>query len=539
MKYIFVPMYARNVYFEDEAEAFLINLQEKAANANVKKWVTSNLRNYIINKEKLPKLSPAFKRQIAQHPDKFPKWLVEKASTQDIYSVDVGSLLRFSHVVDYLNTLTSNVTNMSVEEAVKQTAKWDADLRKRKEDVSREKKTIAEETGVTVVYRLPNGYSFVSVDSKDALKREGDLMGHCVGGAGYYKQVKSGATKIYSLRDTNNKPHVTIEYNVRNKKIEQIKGKENEPPVKKYRPAVLKFISDNPKLPVHAVDSKDLSEMGWLFDEETSKFIDLATTKDIDVSNFELDYATLYEDLHSITADNVKLRYANFACGRIDASYDVIIEDCCLSIGKIQAENVVLSDEDASGELEIGEIKCDNISVYCSTHTKIIASNCVVENNITDGQSVMVIASGSDIKRLICKSSRIAIEDNVHIEKFESEDEETWPFFSIGKNVTFGNLDCTYAGIDEELILPDNLTVTGTLTFDIYDLPETVGKNVKCHKLLITDCVSQYPAKDSQYQQLKKLLEGGIQYDDAAIDGTLVYEKMRQLAPNVKIREVT
>ncbi len=44
---------------------------------------------------------------------------------------------------------------------------------------------------------------------RDALKYEGDTMGHCVGG--YCADVASGATRIYSLRDAKGQPHVTIE----------------------------------------------------------------------------------------------------------------------------------------------------------------------------------------------------------------------------------------------------------------------------------------------------------------------------------------
>ena len=44
---------------------------------------------------------------------------------------------------------------------------------------------------------------------KDALKYEGDTMGHCVGG--YCDDVASGKSRIYSLRDKKGQPHVTIE----------------------------------------------------------------------------------------------------------------------------------------------------------------------------------------------------------------------------------------------------------------------------------------------------------------------------------------
>jgi hypothetical protein len=44
---------------------------------------------------------------------------------------------------------------------------------------------------------------------KDALKYEGDTMGHCVGG--YCDRVADGSTRIYSLRDAKGRPHVTVE----------------------------------------------------------------------------------------------------------------------------------------------------------------------------------------------------------------------------------------------------------------------------------------------------------------------------------------
>lgn len=44
---------------------------------------------------------------------------------------------------------------------------------------------------------------------EDALKYEGDTMGHCVGG--YCDDVASGKSRIYSLRDRKGQPHTTIE----------------------------------------------------------------------------------------------------------------------------------------------------------------------------------------------------------------------------------------------------------------------------------------------------------------------------------------
>jgi PcfJ-like protein len=49
----------------------------------------------------------------------------------------------------------------------------------------------------------------ISKELQDALKYEGDTMGHCVGG--YCPDVMEGRSRIYSLRDAKGQPHVTIE----------------------------------------------------------------------------------------------------------------------------------------------------------------------------------------------------------------------------------------------------------------------------------------------------------------------------------------
>lgn len=114
----------------------------------------------------------------------------------------------------------------------------------------------------------------------DALKYEGETMGHCVGG--YCPDVVEGRSKIYSLRDKKGQPHVTIEvkpgvenpsitegefrgqkrFIVNNKgtgfptieeaqqyareistpEIVQIKGKANRAPNPEYLPAVQDFV---------------------------------------------------------------------------------------------------------------------------------------------------------------------------------------------------------------------------------------------------------------------------------------------------------
>lgn len=107
---------------------------------------------------------------------------------------------------------------------------------------------------------------------RNALKYEGDTMGHCVGG--YCDEVMAGQSRIFSLRDAKGEPHVTIEtapsWDVKSfadeypgvpadeladlreewlrinevapDDIVQIKGKQNRKPNAEYLPFVRDFV---------------------------------------------------------------------------------------------------------------------------------------------------------------------------------------------------------------------------------------------------------------------------------------------------------
>jgi hypothetical protein len=90
---------------------------------------------------------------------------------------------------------------------------------------------------------------------EDALKYEGDTMGHCVGG--YCPDVYEGSSRIFSLRNKKTgEPHVTIETspsstnsvramregNPTDFDIVQIKGKANKAPKEEYLPFVQDFV---------------------------------------------------------------------------------------------------------------------------------------------------------------------------------------------------------------------------------------------------------------------------------------------------------
>jgi len=86
-----------------------------------------------------------------------------------------------------------------------------------------------------VVYRFGDGWYMVELDNYNDLATEGNKMNNC--SASYWDKVETDKTRMFSLRDPNNNPHVTIELN-RNNDIVQTRGNSNSVPSPKLQQKV-------------------------------------------------------------------------------------------------------------------------------------------------------------------------------------------------------------------------------------------------------------------------------------------------------------
>ena len=220
-------------------------------------------------------------------------WLKKQDPTTQLLDASSTRSLGFDHVLDFLHQsdLTpEQLKHVSVPDAVRMTSDWNTRMARQQAD--QEAEALAAGTklhkeypdgmkwvqigGHTAEDGLPPGYrieqnkntglhdlhddqtgehrgTYADPDSaaqaawkgqvEAGLNAEGKAMGHCVGG--YCDDVAQG-TKIYSLRDKNGQPHVTIEatpgQDIEADSIQQIKGKQNAAPVAKYLPYVQDFV---------------------------------------------------------------------------------------------------------------------------------------------------------------------------------------------------------------------------------------------------------------------------------------------------------
>lgn len=95
------------------------------------------------------------------------------------------------------------------------------------------------------VYTFKDGWTITKISSEEDCRREGELMGHCIGG--YWPYVEEGHTELYSLRDPSGQPHASIEMSTPQESydekgsdngpaqlVRQIQGKSNQRPIEKY-----------------------------------------------------------------------------------------------------------------------------------------------------------------------------------------------------------------------------------------------------------------------------------------------------------------
>lgn len=160
----------------------------------------------------------------------------------------------YSHMIDYFRSDKFNAemglsnlygaTLSSVEEKVR---KWSQ---------VKPNSVMDDPQGNIPVYEIDN-YMWYQLTSEKALDYESFIMGHCVGQGSYDNGLRAGTIKIFSLRDSKNNPHCTIE--LREGKLAQVKGIKNGTILPKYRKACAAFIKNYLQQDLNSLSSSLLS----------------------------------------------------------------------------------------------------------------------------------------------------------------------------------------------------------------------------------------------------------------------------------------
>ena len=193
----------------------------------MKQWILVNLRKIRIKKE----LSPQG----------------ERTGIHNFYMKLIDTLPQILDWVERSNP-QPNISSYSPEQAIQATDEWHRTMASQGEGIE------YEPTQPNLIMYGPDwqnpewkGWTVQKVISANDLEVEGNRMDHCVGS--YCDDVEKGYSTIFSLRDPQNNPHVTIETGEGNgdslSRIRQIQGKSNSVPKDIYKAMIKEWISTN------------------------------------------------------------------------------------------------------------------------------------------------------------------------------------------------------------------------------------------------------------------------------------------------------
>jgi len=179
-----------------------------------------------------------------EYKDGEPEWMNKPDIMDFTGDLPEDVVDEIGHTVDYFATLEPNDLRKIYKEpyrVIKQKVQeWDRELAASATDIGKEdveKKKLALGKDYKVVKQV-GGMKWVKLLTPESKDVEGEFMGHCVGGAGYENK------DIYSLWDSKNRSHVTIEADDNKKTIQQIKGKQNREPNEKYITDSIDFVAN-------------------------------------------------------------------------------------------------------------------------------------------------------------------------------------------------------------------------------------------------------------------------------------------------------
>lgn len=144
---------------------------------------------------------------------------------KNVYKWNIHKLL--SALADWVRATGTHLENYTWEEAINESDAWHEQV------AAAGGGTVYEpQDPELITYQFADGWKLVAVMSENDLDVEGNLMKHCVGS--YADRVAEGESRILSLRDPQNKPHVTAEFD-KNWMLQQVQGIANSEPKDEYR----------------------------------------------------------------------------------------------------------------------------------------------------------------------------------------------------------------------------------------------------------------------------------------------------------------
>jgi len=253
---MYILIFARNILNIKDIENYIDKIiKVRHPNDAIETWLKKRVKEYLQNDyEGVLSVTPDdlkqtswIKKSIPDISKGVPKWVTEGIENKtllkivlpsgyDIYEDELTD--KIYNIIDYFESLCEKeldkIYKIPFDMAYNKYNMW-------KHEQLKSVPAELNEIGEFEVKNYNDGMRWVRLLSPEALHKEGNVQDICLKDGRYDKDVLDGESLIYSLRDSENNPHCTIEI-LRNNSVEQIKGYGDGKIESKYIPYVIQFL---------------------------------------------------------------------------------------------------------------------------------------------------------------------------------------------------------------------------------------------------------------------------------------------------------
>lgn len=215
-------------------------------------------------------------------PNDAPAWAVQAAQNGQLFVFQPDAALndKISHISHYLSAAeqdTQSQDNNQKAFAVGEIKGFgkvgtlDLLVTKSQEYFKRGSRNQKREAdGMKQVLEVKGGFVWYLLESQDAYKREGKILQNCIGTHYTAEKAKQTNTMIFILRDAQNDSVAAARVvgNRESYQLEELKGKQNRPPVKKYMAPSIEFLNKM-KFAISTSAQNELINAGYVYHEGT------------------------------------------------------------------------------------------------------------------------------------------------------------------------------------------------------------------------------------------------------------------------------
>ena len=275
-----------NPFIENDllVEANVVNIKDPYNSISIAEYLKSYAENipHVLKSPFVKKISrllvndERWHHAVRELPTDAPDWAHQAMEAGDLVFFQANQTLNsvMEHVTHYLSAAHDDQKNGKTNDdkvfATKELAGFpkieDIDtLEKKSQEYFKRgsKKVKGNEDGMQKIMTMDGGFEWFLLQTADAFKRTGKTLQNCIGSYWTKDKADNQGMSIVVLRKENGEDVVAARIRNSDNEVQEMKGKNNKPPVAKYMTPVVQLVNKR-KLEVGMTAARDFKNAGWL-----------------------------------------------------------------------------------------------------------------------------------------------------------------------------------------------------------------------------------------------------------------------------------